>query len=109
MMLLPVEIPQEIVDEITATRILMLITGTLKDGSAHYAYASIPLENYLDFKRAEAAGAYRLEDYGEVIAHGEGSEPSAEIRLQMERERGANHLFEEELTRMLDTLKQDSQ
>jgi len=104
-MFLPFDIPQELADELTDTRILTLVTGTLRDGSAHYAYASIPLARYMDFKLAESRGGYRLEDYGEVVAHGEGLEPPAEMRRRMEEERGANHLFEEELTKLLDQMQ----
>lgn len=74
--------------------ILLLISGTLKDGGEHYAYASIPLSKYEPFKKAEATGNYNLADYGKILTHGEGKEPSEEVKQRIEDEYGANHHFE---------------
>lgn len=79
------------------TQVLMLVTGTAPDGRAQYAYASIPVGNYLAFKQAEQAGAYDLATFGQILHHGEGTTPSAEIRYEMQQRYGVNHLFEAQL------------
>lgn len=88
--------------------ILVLVSGTLKDGSAHYAYASIPPSKYNAFKKAEAAGSFKLEEYGKILAHGKGKEPSQEVKRRMEDEFGANHYFEEELNKLMDRLSAET-
>ena len=81
-------------------QILTLVTGTLEDGSAHYAYISIPPSKYIAFKQAEAKGNYNLRDYGKVLHHGKGHSTAA-VQKQMEEQYGANHHFEEELEEMM--------
>lgn len=81
-------------------QILTLVTGTLADGSAHYAYISIPPSKYMAFKQAEAKGNYNLRDYGKVLHHAKGR-PSAAVQKQMEEQYGANHRFEEEIEEMM--------
>src|SRR5262245_3045997 len=86
--------------------ILVLVQGTLPDGSAHYAYASVPPSRYMAFKEAEAKGNYDLAQFGNILAHGKGKEPPADVRARMEQEYGANHRFEEELEAWTKTLRQ---
>jgi len=89
--------PQELLEQIDADlQILVLVQGTLADGSKHYAYASIPPSRYEAFKTAERAGNYDLAEFGKVLEHGPGT-PSAEVEQRMAAEYGANHRFEEEL------------
>jgi hypothetical protein len=76
--------------------ILVLVQGTLPDGSQHYAYASIPPSRYMAFKQAEAAGNYDLAQFGKILTHGKG-EPSPDVKRRMEEEHGANHRFEEDM------------
>lgn len=80
--------------------ILVLVSGELSDGSAHYAYASIPPSQYDAFKAAEAKGNYDLAHFGKILAHGAGHEPPASVIKEMEEKYGANHKFEEELEAM---------
>jgi hypothetical protein len=81
-------------------KILMLISGELADGSKHYAYVSIPPSKYDAFKAAEAKGNYNLAEFGEILFHGEGKEPSANVQKEMAEKYGADHRFEEELEAM---------
>lgn len=76
--------------------ILVLVQGTLPDGSAYYAYASIPPSKYMAFKEAEAKGHYDLAQFGKILAHGKGTEPPPEVVKQMAEEHGASHTFEED-------------
>ncbi len=85
-------------------QLIVLVTGTLEDGSAHYAYASIPPSKYQAFKNAEAVGNYDLTEYGKILAHGEGLEPPEEVKKRMEDEHGADHMFEEQLQEMMNGL-----
>lgn len=82
--------------------ILVLVQGKLADGSDHYAYASVPPSKYQAFKDAEAAGNYNLADFGKILAHGKGNEPSPEVQKQMADEHGANLRFEEEFNQWLE-------
>lgn len=81
--------------------ILVLVSGTLKNGQPHYAYASIPPSRYQAFKQAEADGDYDLAAYGTILAHGEGATPPEAVKRDMEKTHGANHYFEDQLEAML--------
>ncbi len=96
------QLPAELLEALADTRILVLVTGTLTDGSEHYAYASIPITNYLEFKHAEAQGHYRLDDFGTIICHGDGAVPASDVEKRMADEYGASHVFEAQMTEMLD-------
>jgi hypothetical protein len=80
--------------------ILTLVGGTLADGREHYAYVSIPPSKYEAFRAAEAKGNYNLADFGKILFHADGREPSAQVMKDMEEKYGANHRFEEELETM---------
>lgn len=82
-------------------QLLVLVRGELTDGSAHYAYASIPPSKYNAFKQAEAQGNYDLAQFGKILAHGQGENPPAEVQKQMEEEYGASHMFEEQLESLI--------
>ncbi|MEZ5690369.1 MAG: hypothetical protein R3D71_01725 [Rickettsiales bacterium] len=93
---------QNIFEEIDKNvRILTLITGTLEDGSEHWAYASIPFSKYQNFKEAEKKGNYDLADYGSILKHGVGKIPPENIIQEMKEEYGADHRFEEELEQIM--------
>lgn len=81
--------------------ILVLVSGTLPDGSPHYAYASIPPSKYMAFKEAEAAGNYDLARFGKILAHGEGKDPPPDVVRQMADEHGASLTFEEDFEKFL--------
>lgn len=89
--------------------ILVLVSGTLKNGESHYAYASIPPSHYPAFKEAQAAGSFKLEDFGSILTHGEGKEPPPEIKQRMTDEYGANHYFEQEMQQLLSRFTQKMQ
>jgi hypothetical protein len=93
---------QDILQDIDENiRILVLVTGVLEDGSAHWAYASVAFIQYEAFKAAEKQGNYDLSAYGRILEHGAGSEPSAEIIQKMKDEYGADHKFEQELEQIM--------
>lgn len=81
--------------------ILVLVSGTLKNGESHYAYASIPPSLYGAFKKAQAAGSFKLEEFGSILSHGEGKEPPPEVKQRMTDEFGANHYFEQEMEQLM--------
>lgn len=82
-------------------KILVLVTGTLIDGTSHYAYASIPLSRYKPFKIAEEKGDYNLAEYGTILTHGDGLTPPDDVKAKLEQEHGANHLFEAQLEQLV--------
>ena len=87
-------------------KILVLVSGTLANGEAHYAYASIPFSKYQPFKEAEKQGNYDLTQFGSILAHGAGKTPPEDVQKRMEAEHGANHTFEDELMDLLRSLPQ---
>ena len=76
-------------------QILVLVSGTLTNGQQHFAYVGIPPSKYDAFKTAEAAGNYELSEFGEILEHGEGLQPSPEIEEKMIEKYGISHLFAE--------------
>jgi len=82
-------------------RVLVLVTGTLEDGTSQWAYASIPLTRYEAFKKAQGNGHYDLGDYGLILENGGGNKPPAEIIQKMKDEHGTDHKFEDEMDAMM--------
>lgn len=82
-------------------KLLLLVTGALKDGTRHYAYVSMQLSRYPAFRQAEAAGNYNLAEFGEIVAHGEGNAPPASVKSEIEAAYAATHLFEPQLQDLL--------
>lgn len=98
----------EITDEFIETlSVVTLVQGVLTDGQPHYAYVRIPKDRYSDFKRAEASGSYDLRDFGEILCHGEGLMPSADIVEEMRRRYGTDHHFEDNLMHMAQVIEHD--
>lgn len=81
---------------------LLLVRGKDMQGAPQWAYALISADNYLPFKLAEAEGAYRLADFGQVLHYGAGENPPEDITRKMADEYGASANFEEELRVMLE-------
>ncbi len=73
---------------------IVLVSGTLDDGTPHFAYVSIPPSKYDAFKEAEAKGNYRLAEFGTILRHGKGLKPSAEIEQEMIENYAVSHQFE---------------
>lgn len=98
----------EITDEFIATlSVVTLVQGVLADGQPHYAYVRIPQDRYRDFKRAEASGSYDLRDFGEILHHGNGLLPPAEVVEEMQQRYGTDHHFEVNLLDMARAIGQD--
>ena len=94
--------PQALLKQLDSQlRILVLVKGRLANGESHYAYASMPPSAYAAFKEAEAAGAYDLADFGDILAHGSGDQPPADVMAQMESSHGADHELESKLQSLL--------
>lgn len=83
---------KELVDQEVA--IITLVQGARTDGSPFWAYVAIPPSRYEAFKKAEATGAYRLNDYGAILRSGEGQEPPGAVRQEMMDKYGADESFE---------------
>jgi superoxide dismutase len=81
-------------------QILTLVVGQLADGRDHYAYVSIPPSKYEAFKAAEAKGNYNIAEFGKILHHANGREPTAAVKKEMEEKYGADHCFEENLQAM---------
>ena len=78
-------------------RILVLSRGHMEDGTPHYTYLAVLPSKIMAFKKAEAEGGFYYEDFGEILAEGDGLEPPEEVKKRMEKEYGFNHNFEEEV------------
>lgn len=64
--------------------------GEDPDGAPIYAYVGVRADKLKPFMEAQASGLFYPEQYGIIIEAGVG-EPSAEVRLKMERDYGFNH------------------
>jgi hypothetical protein len=69
---------------------VLLVRGEAPDGSPIYAYVGVRADKLEEFMQAQTLGTFYPEKYGVVIESGFG-EPSAEVRLKMERDYGFNH------------------
>lgn len=81
--------------------LMILCRGVRADGSSFWAYMCIKPSNAKAFRDARSNGMMSLEDYGTVLEWGEGTDPSDEVKLRMERDFGMNHNFEDELLRAI--------
>lgn len=85
--------------------IMILCRGTNEKGGACWAYMCIKPSMAKAFKDARDKGAFDLEDYGTIIEHGDGEEPSEEVKRRMEKDFGMNHRYEENLLRAVEEIK----
>jgi hypothetical protein len=69
---------------------VLLVRGEGTGGQPVYAYVGVRADRLEAFIKAQQSGEFFPEDYGVIIASGEG-EPSDEIKAQMERDYGFNH------------------
>ena len=69
---------------------VLLVRGEAPDGSSIYAYVGVRADKLQEFMEAQERGTFYPEEYGVVIESGEG-EPTAEVRLKMERDYGFDH------------------
>jgi hypothetical protein len=69
---------------------VLLVRGEAPDGSAIYAYVGVRADRLQEFMQAQQHGTFYPEEFGVVIESG-ADEPSAEVRLKMERDYGFNH------------------
>ncbi|MCX7092021.1 MAG: hypothetical protein NTY50_01025 [Methylobacter sp.] len=69
---------------------VLLVRGEDTEGNGKFAYMAVRADKLPEFIEAQNSGSFYPEDYGIVIATGEG-EPSAEIRQKMHDEYGFNH------------------
>ncbi len=65
--------------------VIMCVVGKRPGGQAFWSYLAVPNDNYLLFKEAEARGNYTLDDYGTIIAYGEGSTGPPDIVIEYMR------------------------
>lgn len=77
--------------------IVLLVTGTRDNDEPFWAYLSLSPLRYYDFKAAEARGNYNLKDFGDIIEHGKGKNPPADIAKKMKDQYGLDDDFEEKL------------
>ena len=84
--------------------VLVLVKGRDARGESHYAYAAITPSKYMAFQAAQAAGAYNLSDFGAILHHGKGLEPSLEVQKELEEKYGACHDFAEKLMEAMKNL-----
>ena len=69
---------------------VLLVRGEAPDGAPIYAYVCVRADKLQEFMKAQEQGVFYPDEYGVVIESGVG-EPSAEVRLKMERDYGFDH------------------
>ena len=82
--------------------VLVLVTGKDNQGQPHYAYATVPYENLSAFAEAQRTGTLDINQFGTVRYHGQGAEPSEDVKKEMEAKFGAVH----DLTKFLNNQHQ---
>ncbi len=75
----------------------VLVTGDLVDGQPFWAYCRMHPKDFFTYQQVRAQGAFDLEDFGEVLASGEGHEPPDAVKAAMAERFGADPAFEDEL------------
>lgn len=104
------QIPPDLLKQADETvGVLQLVTGTLEDGDEFYAYVVMSPSGYAAFMKVKDKGGYNLEDYGEIVAAGEGLTPSPEVAGEMRDLYGADPQFEEKLVAITGKVVQDYQ
>lgn len=78
-------------------KVLMLSRAYTEENKKIYVYLAVPPSKVIPFKEAEEKGNFYYEDFGEILATGEGHEPPEEVKKRMEEEYGFNHDFEKEV------------
>lgn len=76
---------------------VILCQGALASGEPYWAYLNVPAIKVKAFKKAQGSGAFNLEDYGTIMAWGQGAAVPGEVKARMEHYHGVNHGFEDEL------------
>ena len=77
--------------------IFILVKGQKTDDTDFWAYIAIHPSKYEFFKIAEASGEYNLNEFGNIIRHGIGSEPPEADKTYMKQ----NFDFDETLEKTL--------
>lgn len=69
---------------------VLLVRGEDPDGKPIYAYVGVRADKLKPFMDAQANGLFYPEEYGVVVASGEG-EPDVETQARMEKDYGFDH------------------
>lgn len=77
--------------------IVLLVTGMRDNDDPFWAYLSLSPLRYYEFKAAEARGNYDLKEFGDILAHGIGHTPPADIVQKMKDQYGLDEDFEKNL------------
>ena len=73
----------------------------MADGNPYWAYLKLSPVKAKAFKQAQAAGAFQLQDFGDILCWGVGESVPDETRERMEREELVCHSLDDELQRKL--------
>lgn len=74
---------------------ITLIQAINEEDHPYWYYVSIAPSKYEAFKKAEEEGAYDINDYGEILYHGPGTEPPEDVVKMMQENYGTRDDFEE--------------
>lgn len=78
-------------------QVVVLVTGKDDRDGDFWAYLRMMVADLPHFRMAETQGDYDLGDFGEIIAHGPGPHPPADIRAKMAQDYGAMEDWEQKL------------
>jgi len=88
----PVRELGDVVDSIV--EVVLLVQGRTAQGRLFWAYVSMPPGRLQAFRAAEAAGDYRLDEWGAILRSGAGREPPVSIKAEMASQHGVFDDFE---------------
>lgn len=76
---------------------IVFLTGERPDQRPFWAYLAVPARQYDLYCAARARGDFSLEEYGTVLAYGEGLSPSIAEQNEMAIKYGLDRDFEKKL------------
>ncbi len=86
---------------------IALITGITPEDDVFWCYLAIPFDKYDAYRLAEQQGDFDLEDYGTVLAYGQGAKPPIEVKVKMREKYKLDKDFENKLAVISDLLGED--
>jgi hypothetical protein len=86
--------------------IITLIKGEGENGNKQWAYLNISPFMFAEYANAIKQENVDVSEYGEILASGEGEQPSEEIKKEMLEKYGASEDFENLLAKILSDVLQ---
>lgn len=77
--------------------VITFLSGIDIQRQPYWVYLAVPVENFESFTQAQDHGGFDLEEYGEVLAYGNGEEPPEDVKQAMKDNYDFDDHFENKL------------